>query len=70
MRLESPQQLPESEKMKTLMSRLWQEDRGQDLSEYGLLLVLVAVAAAAAVGKVGTALKTLFSTAASNVTAS
>lgn len=56
--------------MKTLMSRLWQEDRGQDLSEYGLLLVLVAVAAAAAVGKVGTALKTLFSTAASNVTAS
>lgn len=52
------------------MSRLWYEDRGQDLSEYGLLLVLVAVAAAVSVGKVGNALKTLFSTAASNVSAS
>lgn len=56
--------------MRNLMSRLWQEDRGQDLAEYGLLVAVVAAAAALSVGKVGTALKTLFSTAAGSVSAS
>ena len=31
--------------MKTILARLWKEDEGQDLTEYALLLVLVALAA-------------------------
>ncbi len=33
--------------MKNLLKRLWQEEQGQDLVEYGLLVVLVALAAMA-----------------------
>lgn len=29
--------------MKEMICRLWQDDQGQDLAEYGLLLVLVAI---------------------------
>ena len=36
--------------MKSLVKRLWQEDKGQDLVEYGLLLVLVSLGAVAAMG--------------------
>jgi Flp pilus assembly pilin Flp len=32
------------EKMKALLRKLWLEDEGQDLAEYGLLLILIAVA--------------------------
>lgn len=31
--------------MKTLLNRLWKEERGQDLTEYALLLVLLALIA-------------------------
>ena len=31
--------------MKTILARLWKEEEGQDLTEYALLLVLVALAA-------------------------
>jgi len=30
--------------MKALLRKLWLEDEGQDLAEYGLLLILIAVA--------------------------
>jgi Flp pilus assembly pilin Flp len=33
--------------MKELMLRLWREEEGQDLTEYALLLVLIALAVAA-----------------------
>jgi len=32
------------EKMKAMLRKLWLEDEGQDLAEYGLLLILIAVA--------------------------
>lgn len=55
--------------MKNLLKRLWKEEEGQDLVEYGLLVVLVALAAMAGMntlagdvnamfGKAGNALNT------------
>jgi len=32
------------EKMKAMLRKLWLQDEGQDLAEYGLLLILIAVA--------------------------
>jgi Flp pilus assembly pilin Flp len=32
------------ENMKAMLRKLWLEDEGQDLAEYGLLLILIAVA--------------------------
>jgi hypothetical protein len=37
--------------MKNMLARLWKEEEGQDLTEYALLLVLVALAA---IGSLGT----------------
>ena len=37
--------------MKAILARLWKEEEGQDLTEYALLLVLVALAA---IGSLGT----------------
>jgi pilus assembly protein Flp/PilA len=34
--------------MKSLLKRLWKEESGQDLTEYALLLVLIALVAVAA----------------------
>lgn len=53
-----------------MIDRLWQEEAGQDLTEYGLMLVLVSLAAIASMKIFGNAIKTLFSTAAANVSAS
>ncbi len=52
------------------LNRLWKEEEGQDLVEYGLLLVLIALAALAAVGQIGTGVSAVFSSAASNLTVS
>ena len=49
--------------MQNLLKRLWQDEEGQDLVEYALLLVLIALAAAATVQTLGTAIKTVFSNA-------
>jgi len=54
--------------MKNLVKRLWQEEEGQDLVEYALLLVLVALAAVSTMGTLASAIKGAFSTAASNLT--
>jgi Flp pilus assembly pilin Flp len=54
--------------MQNLMRRLWQDEQGQDLTEYALLLVLIALVAATAVSKVGTAVSAVFSNAAANLT--
>ena len=56
--------------MKTLLARLWQEEEGQDLTEYALLLVLIALASMAALTPLATAINTVFAHAASNLTAS
>jgi pilus assembly protein Flp/PilA len=56
--------------MEGLMKRLWKEEEGQDLVEYGLLVVLIALFLIAAMGRLATGISTMFSGAASNMTAS
>jgi len=46
--------------MQNLLKRLWQDEQGQDLVEYALLLVLIALTAAATVQTVGTAIQSVF----------
>jgi Flp pilus assembly pilin Flp len=53
--------------MTTLMLRLWQEEEGQDLTEYALLLVLVALAAITTVGKLASAIGSVFNNAAQSL---
>ena len=54
--------------MKNLMKRLWQDERGQDLTEYALLLVLIALAAVTFLGDLATAINNVFSNAADELT--
>ena len=53
--------------MTELLKRLWQEEEGQDLTEYALLLVLIALAAIAGMNTLATAINSVFSAAASNL---
>ncbi len=53
---------------KKLARRLWQEESGQDLTEYALLLVLIALAATAAMQGLATAISNAYSNAATNLT--
>jgi pilus assembly protein Flp/PilA len=53
--------------MKALWQRLWHEEQGQDLTEYALLLVLIALAAVAGMGRLATEINSVFSTAAANL---
>jgi pilus assembly protein Flp/PilA len=54
--------------MKTLFGRLWEEQDGQDLTEYALLLALVALGAIAAMGSLGSAINNAFGRATNSVT--
>jgi pilus assembly protein Flp/PilA len=54
--------------MKKFLRRLWREQEGQDLTEYGLLLVLVALAAMASMRQLASAFSTLFGSAATTLT--
>ncbi|HXW14313.1 MAG TPA: Flp family type IVb pilin [Terriglobia bacterium] len=56
--------------MKNLLKRLWREEEAQDLVEYGLLLVLIALTAFAALAPMGSGVSKVFSAAASNLTVS
>jgi pilus assembly protein Flp/PilA len=53
--------------MKDLLLRLWKDESGQDLTEYALLLVLIALAAITAMSTLATAIKTVYNTAATNL---
>ena len=53
--------------MKNLMKRLWQEEQGQDLTEYALLLVLIALAAVSFLDNLASAINNVFSNAATNL---
>ncbi len=53
--------------MKSLFMRLWKEEEGQDLTEYALLVVLIALVAIAAVTKLGGAISNVFSNAATSM---
>jgi Flp pilus assembly pilin Flp len=50
-----------------LLVQLWKDDAGQDLTEYALLLVLVALFAIASMKVLATAIKTVFTTAAADL---
>ena len=56
--------------MKSLVVRLWNEEEGQDLVEYGLLIVLVGLAAIGAMSSLANAISKAFSSAAANLTSS
>ena len=53
--------------MKELFRRLWYEEAGQDLTEYALLVVLIALAAVATTKKLGSAASDVFSNAAASL---
>ena len=52
------------------LKRLWHEEEGQDLVEYGLLLVLVSLGAVAAMGTLASAISNAFGGASSNLSSS
>jgi len=56
--------------MKNLFVRLWKEEEGQDLTEYGLLLVLVALAAITTMKTLASAISNVFSNAAASLSTS
>ena len=53
--------------MVTILKRLWNEEEGQDLVEYGLLVVLIALFAIASMSDLATAISSAFSNAATNL---
>ncbi len=59
----------ERKTMKNFLMRLWKEEEGQDLTEYALLLVLIALSAITVMGTLGSAINNVFSKAASNLNA-
>jgi Flp pilus assembly pilin Flp len=46
--------------MRMILTRLWKEEEGQDLTEYALLLVLVALAAVGALSPLAAAINGVF----------
>jgi pilus assembly protein Flp/PilA len=54
--------------MKQLLVRLWKEEKGQDLTEYALLLVLLTLAAVGSLSTLATAINGVFVNAAANLT--
>jgi len=56
--------------MRNLLDRLWKEEEGQDLTEYGLLLVMIALAAIAMMQQLGSAINAVFSTASASMSTS
>jgi Flp pilus assembly pilin Flp len=51
-----------------IFKRLWKDEQGQDLTEYALLLVLIALIAVASLKVAGQAVSDAFSNAAANLT--
>jgi Flp pilus assembly pilin Flp len=54
--------------MKNLLKKLWQEEEGQDLTEYALLLVLLSLAAIGSLSALAVAINAVFAKAATNLT--
>ncbi len=53
--------------MKQLLLRLWHDESGQDLTEYALLMVLIALAAITSMKTLANTINNVFSNAASNL---
>jgi len=54
--------------MKDLLKRLWNEDQGQDLVEYALLLTLITLALIASIQGVASAISTVFASTSTSLT--
>jgi pilus assembly protein Flp/PilA len=54
--------------MKNLMMRLWKEEEGQDLTEYALLLTLIALATVTAIKGLAGSISTIFTNANTTLT--
>lgn len=55
--------------MMNIVKRLWNEENGQDLAEYALIMAIIALGATVAMTSLKTAVSTTFSNVASNLTA-
>jgi Flp pilus assembly pilin Flp len=53
--------------MADLLKLLWQEQTGQDLTEYALLLALLALGAITSIGMLAKMINNIFANAASNI---
>jgi len=53
--------------MKYLVTRLWKEEAGQDLTEYGLLMVVVALACIAAMQNLASGISKTFANASTSL---
>jgi Flp pilus assembly pilin Flp len=53
--------------MKKQLLRLWSEEEGQDLTEYGLLLLFIAMVSIAVVQGLGSIISNVFSNASSSI---
>ena len=54
--------------MQNLLRRLWHEEDGQDLVEYGLLITLIGLSTVVSMRTVASAISTFFSAAANSLT--
>jgi len=54
--------------MKNLMKRLWKEEEGQDLVEYALLIVLIALVLVTSIKSLSSAISTVFASASTSLT--
>ena len=53
--------------MSKLARRLWQDESGQDLIEYALLLVLISLVCVATIATLGQAISNVYTNAATNL---
>ena len=53
--------------MKNLLARLWNEEEGQDLVEYALLVVVISLTAIAAMTQLASGISAAFTNAATNL---
>jgi Flp pilus assembly pilin Flp len=53
--------------MMSIFGQLWKDEAGQDLTEYALLLVLISLVAIASMKTLATAIRTVFTTAATDL---
>jgi Flp pilus assembly pilin Flp len=53
--------------MRNVARRLWQEEEGQDLTEYGLLVVFIALALIAGMQTLASGISSMFSTASTSL---
>jgi pilus assembly protein Flp/PilA len=51
-----------------MLARLWADEEGQDLTEYALLVVLLALAAVTGINSLATAINGVFTAAGTNLT--